>query len=200
MKKILICSVFLFVTLISAFKQDAEERYVVDVERSSVKWLAKKILGQHSGSVKLSSGSLMLNGSNLVSGTFAMNMTSIDCDDLDDGSNQMLTDHLKSIDFFSVAKNPISTFRITKVMPLSTDQATIMGNLTIKGITAPVTFTASIRKQNNMIVAAAKNIKVDRTKYNIRYRSANFFGDLGDKAIENEFELSVTLVARLSVS
>jgi hypothetical protein len=34
---------------------------------------------------------------------------------------------------------------------------------------------------------------VDRTKYDIKYGSKSFFESIGDKAIDNEFELKVAL-------
>jgi len=40
---------------------------------------------------------------------------------------------------------------------------------------------------------AKASLKIDRTLYDIRYGSNNFFENLGDKAINNEFDLEVTL-------
>ena len=36
-------------------------------------------------------------------------------------------------------------------------------------------------------------LKIDRTKYDIKYGSASFFDGLKDKAIKDEFDLDVTL-------
>jgi hypothetical protein len=36
-------------------------------------------------------------------------------------------------------------------------------------------------------------LKVDRTKYDIKYRSSSFFDGLKDKAIYDEFDLNVNL-------
>jgi hypothetical protein len=52
-----------------------------------------------------------------------------------------------------------------------------------------------VKKQGDAMVAVAKNVKVDRTKYDIRYGSKSFFASIGDKAIDDEFELSINLVA-----
>lgn len=60
--------------------------------------------------------------------------------------------------------------------------------MTIKGITQPVTFNLVATNQN-----AKATFKIDRTKYDIKYRSGNFFEDLGDKMIYDEFELNVNL-------
>ena len=40
---------------------------------------------------------------------------------------------------------------------------------------------------------ATATLVVDRTKYDIRYGSKTFFDSIGDKAIDNEFELKVAL-------
>ena len=49
-----------------------------------------------------------------------------------------------------------------------------------------------------MCIRDRAKINVDRTKFDIRYRSSNFFENLGDKAIENDFTLDVNLVANAS--
>ena len=64
----------------------------------------------------------------------------------------------------------------------------ITADLTIKGITAPVTF--EMHFEGNQ---ASTKFMVDRAKYNVRYGSNSFFDNLGDKAIYDEFQLEVTL-------
>ncbi|PCG14337.1 YceI family protein [Sphingomonas adhaesiva] len=58
--------------------------------------------------------------------------------DLSVTSSQFAT-HLKSKDFFDVAANPNAQFVSTAVTPRGANRATMTGNLTIKGITKPVT-------------------------------------------------------------
>ncbi|WP_423148554.1 YceI family protein [Rubrolithibacter danxiaensis] len=185
------------ITSLSAFKTiSADDKYAVDTRRSVVEWKATKVVGGHHGKLKLASGYLLVSGMELKGGSFTTDMNTITIEEMSGQSKQNLMNHLKSDDFFGVADNPTSTFQITKVVPVDADRVTITGNLTIKGITNPVSFAATIKYQNNNIIATAKGIKVDRTKYNIKYRSKSFFGDIGDKAIDDEFELSVSLVAR----
>ena len=59
-------------------------------------------------------------------------------------------------------------------------------------------FSATIQQVEKQITAKAK-ILVDRTKFDIKFRSGNFFENLGDKAIEDNFELNVELVAAQGV-
>ena len=179
-----------------SFKSAAPENFVVDTKASSIEWVAGKVGGSHKGTIQLASGSLAFVGKSLKSGSFGIDMNTIAISDLKGNSNQNLLNHLKSDDFFSVAKNPASTFEITKVSPAGTDRVNITGDLTIKGIKNEISFPASVKRVKNTVAAVAKGVKVDRTKYDIKYRSKNFFGDIGDKAIDDEFELSINLVAK----
>ena len=65
----------------------------------------------------------------------------------------------------------------------------LTADLTIKGKTESIKFDLTVGKN-----AAETSLKVDRTKYNITYKSGNFFSDLGDNIIYDEFELKVKLV------
>ena len=182
--------------LMSSFTRAThDETFTVDTKRSSIQWLAKKVTGQHNGTIKLASGQLTVNNQAIKDGTFTLEMASIACSDLEGESNKKIIAHLKSDDFFSVEKNPTSKFQITKIALAGIDRVNISGNLTIKNITKPLTFTAAIKQQGNELTATAKNVKVDRTKYDIKYGSKSFFSSIGDKAIDNEFELTIKLVA-----
>ncbi len=198
MKKLI--STFSLITgmvLFMAFtKPVKDETFTVDTQHSSIEWLAKKVTGQHNGTIKLASGQLVVNGDAIKNGAFSIDMNSIACSDLQGDYNQKLIGHLKSDDFFSVEKNPTSKFEITKITSAGADRVNITGNLTIKGITQPLTFPATVKKQGDAIVAVAKGVKVDRTKYDIKYGSKSFFASIGDKAIEDEFELAINLVAK----
>ena len=175
-----------------AFNPIKEDVYTIDAASSSISWSAKKVGGGHTGTVKITNGSLVYDGKSLQKGVFLMDMSSITSD------NERVTTHLKSPDFFSAEKNPTSKFEITSVSPGGKDRVNITGNLIIKGITHPLTFPATVKQGKGVLVAAASGIKVDRTKYDIKFRSKTFFGDIGDKAIDDEFELSINLTAKKS--
>lgn len=55
-------------------------------------------------------------------------------------------DHLRSDDFFDAAKYPVITFRSTSVKAAGKDKLSVTGDLTIKGITKPVTLDVTINK------------------------------------------------------
>ena len=65
----------------------------------------------------------------------------------------------------------------------------VVADLTIKDITKPINFVLAVK--NNV---ATTTLKVDRTKYDIKYGSGSFFDNLGDKAISDNFDLNVSIV------
>ena len=65
----------------------------------------------------------------------------------------------------------------------------LSGELTIKGITEAISFYANIGEKE-----ATTTLKIDRSKYDVRYGSTSFFDGLGDKAIDNIFEIKAKLV------
>ena len=179
------------VILFMAFTKPVKtETFKVDTELSSIDWIGRKVTGQHTGKIKITSGEVKMSGKAVKGGSFTMDMTSITSD------SERLTGHLKTDDFFSVEKNPTSAFVITKVTAAGKERINVTGNLTIKGITNEITFPATVKKQGNAIVAVAKNVMINRAKYDIRYGSKSFFNDIGNKAIDDEFELGINLVAK----
>lgn len=165
----------------------------VDASKSSVKWVGKKVTGEHSGTISVKEGSLTVDGGKITGGKIVIDMQSITNVDLTDASyNAKLIGHLKSDDFFGVATYPTSELVITKD-EVSGNTHVLTGNLTIKGITNPVTFTATSAKEGSNIVYKG-TLTVDRSKFNIRYGSKSFFDNLGDKVIYDEFTLDFNLV------
>lgn len=160
----------------------------VDAAKSSINWLAKKVTGKHNGTVNLKDGALVFKGKKLVGGSFTADMTSINDLDLTGEYKGKLEDHLKSEDFFSTAKFPTATLVFKTIGVKGKDVYTVTADLTIKGITSPVTFDIAVTENS-----ATTKFMVDRTKYDIKYGSKSFFESIGDKAIDNEFELTVNL-------
>jgi polyisoprenoid-binding protein YceI len=123
-----------------------------------------------------------------------IDMTSLSNKDVSDaGMNAKLVGHLKSDDFFSVEKHPVSSLKITKVEKKA-GKTMITGDLTIKGITKPVTFPADVKVEKNSVKAKGE-VKVDRTNYDIKFRSVKFFSDIGDKVINDEFKVGFDISA-----
>ncbi|OZV69068.1 YceI family protein [Winogradskyella aurantia] len=159
----------------------------VDVTESTVNWKGYKVTGEHEGTIKLKEGTLMFDGESLVGGNFVMDMTSINTTDLEGEYKGKLDGHLKSADFFGVEKHPTANLKITNVEG-NNGKYNVKADLTIKNITQPVEFTM-YTKENS----ASAFVKIDRTKFDIKYGSSSFFDDLKDKAIYDEFDLNVNL-------
>lgn len=160
----------------------------VIVEKSTIKWVGKKVTGEHSGTVNLKEGNLIFKGNKLAGGNFTVDMTSMTATDLSGDYKGKLDGHLKSEDFFGTEKNPTSTLVFKKIAAKANGVYTVTGDLTIKGITNPITFDLAVKGNT-----ASTDLKIDRTKYGIKYNSKSFFDSIGDKAIYDDFELSVNL-------
>ncbi|CAN5435393.1 YceI family protein [soil metagenome] len=169
--------------------------YSIDTKSTTATWLAKKVTGEHSGGISISKGNIVSDGKTITGGTFEFDMTSMTCTDITDKEyNGKLMGHLKSDDFFSVEKNPTAKFELTKATLKSGDDYDVTGKLTIKGITNEISFPAMIKMDAKTFVTVAK-IMVNRTKYDIKYGSASFFEGIGDKAINDEFEININVIA-----
>ncbi len=172
------------------------QSYQLDAQNSKVGWVGKKVTGQHNGSIQVKSGQVEIQGQKVTGGQFVIDMPSIRVLDLQDpGANAKLTNHLKSDDFFSVQTYPESTFKISSVQDKGNNQVEVAGELTIKGITHPISFPATVSFEGGKVTAKG-TAKIDRTKWNVRYGSGKFFQGLGDKLIYDDFELSLDLVAK----
>jgi len=171
----------------------------VVASESKLEWIGKKVTGQHNGTVDIKKGEIFLDNGKLTGGNFEFDFTTIKVIDLTDtASNAKLTGHLKSDDFFSVASHPIGKFEI-KSASLVSDGAgnnyKLSGNLTIKGITKEVTFPAKVNIAGDVVTASA-DFNIDRTLWDIKFRSAKFFENLGDNLINDDFNIKFNIVAK----
>jgi polyisoprenoid-binding protein YceI len=160
----------------------------VDVTKSTINWVGKKVTGQHSGTVAIKSGALVFKKNVLTGGTFTVDMPTLTSTDLTGEYLGKLNGHLKSDDFFATEKFPTSTLLFKTIANKGNGVYTVTADLTIKGKTNPVTFDITVKGD-----IATTSFKVDRTKYDIKYGSGSFFEGLGDKTIYDDFELTVNL-------
>lgn len=190
MKRSVLASLLaLSLSVSSAFAQT----YTVDPASAEVKWSASKVAGKHNGHVSLRSGVLEMADGGLSGGEAVIDMTTIVVDDIQDpGMNAQLTSHLKSADFFDVENHPTASLKVTGVKPGAAEgQYEVTADLTIKGVTKPVTLPVDVRPAAEGVSISAK-LTVDRTAYDIRYGSGKFFENLGDKMIHDTFDLEVS--------
>jgi polyisoprenoid-binding protein YceI len=185
----------LIVTL-SLGQLSAQQTWKADATASKIEWNGKKVLGEHYGIINLKEGWLSKKGDAITGGEFIVDMSTIvDTDIKDEGTRAKLEGHLRSDDFFGVAKYPLSKLVITGESKVTNGTVSLKGNLTIKDKTNPVSFTAKESVSGDMVTYTA-TIVVDRTLYDVRYGSGKFFDNLGDNAIYDDFTLTVKLVVK----
>jgi polyisoprenoid-binding protein YceI len=174
----------------------AQQTLKVDTKTSTFSWIGKKITGEHNGTINIQNGALVVDGDKLTGGDFTIDINSIKVLDVkDEGYNAKLVGHLKAPDFFDAAKYPTATFKITKATPKGGTNYDIAGNLTINGVTQPITFPATVSINKNGSASASAKFEVDRTKFGSKYASKSFFDTIGDKAIYDNFTVDVKLAA-----
>lgn len=162
---------------------------------SKIDWTGKKVTGAHNGTIGIKEGNFILNDGKIKEGKIIIDTTSIKILDVTDpATNAQFAGHLASDDFFSSNTFPTASFDILNVKEVSNDTYFLEGNLTIKGITQFVGFDALVENHKEAIKLKGKLV-IDRTKYDIKFRSGNFFVDLGDTLIYNDFELDFDLSA-----
>jgi len=177
------------IALLVAFGTVNAQTKKVDATKSSINWLAKKVTGQHDGTVNLKEGNLIFKGKKVVGGNFTVDMTSMTTTDLKAGQGkEKLDGHLKSEDFFGTEKFPTATLVFKSIGEKSAGVYSVTADLTIKGITDSVTFDLATTANT-----ASANVKINRTKFGIKYGSGSFFDNLGDRAINDDFDLTVAL-------
>jgi len=172
--------------------------YMADTSASSLHWKGTKVGGFHEGSLSLKSGSLKIVDGDLKGGSFEIDLGTINTTDLTGGKKKKLDGHLRSKDFFSVKKFPVADLKITSVSAGdSKGTFDVKANLSIKGISKPVSFKAKLSGSGDSMKATAK-VVVDRANYDIKFKSGSFFENLGDKLIHDDFEVDVALVLKKS--
>jgi polyisoprenoid-binding protein YceI len=115
-------------------------------ENATIGFIGSKVTGSHTGGFKLFKGTFEVVPANLESSkiTAEIDTNSIFTD------NDRLTNHLKSPEFFDVAKFPTSTFVSTGIDTGGKDAKakdathTVTGNLTLHGVTKSISFPAKI--------------------------------------------------------
>lgn len=184
----------------SAPSEDAIS-YNVNTSTSVIEWTGSKQVGKHSGTLKLSNGTVFVRDNKIEGGNFTIDMNSINVTDLKAGDGKEdLEGHLKGATvenadhFFNVKKYPEAKFEITGVST-ETGKSTIEGNLTIKETTKNVKFPAIVSIDDSNVSITSDTFVIDRTQWKVNYASKSVFTDLNDKFVNDEIELRVVVKA-----
>lgn len=165
----------------------------VNTTASKVEWTARKVTGKHNGIVNIKEGTLQIKDGILLGGSFTIDMTSIAVTDLTGEYKGKLEGHLKSDDFFGVEKFPTAKLVITQANAKGDGMFEVKGNITIRDVTQPITFTTQLTPDDKKYNATT-SLTIDRAKFNVKYGSGSFFEGLGDSTIYDEFDLAISLV------
>lgn len=186
----------------AAVESSAEaDSYSVNTSTSVIEWTGSKQVAEHSGTLKLSDGTIFVKNGKVEGGMFTIDMNSITVVDLKPGDGKEdLEEHLKGTKvekadhFFNVEKYPTAKFEITGITS-ETGKSIIEGNLTIKETTKNVKFPAIVNVSENSVSITSDRFIIDRTLWKVNYASKSVFTDLTDKFVNDEVELKVSVNA-----
>lgn len=172
------------------------QSYNVDTGATKIVYVGKKVTGEHTGNVTAKKGNLVFKGEELSGGEIVVDMNTITSTDITDQDlNAKYVGHIKSPDFFDVAKHPEAKLVIKNSK--KTDKGLeVNGDLTFIGKTNPVTFLVTDLKKSEAGVTGKSTLVINRTKWGLVYGSGSFIKGLGDKAINDEFTLAINLSAK----
>ncbi|AKV03394.1 Rhodanese-like domain protein [Labilithrix luteola] len=140
--------------------------YKFDNNGSKITWTGSKVTGKHDGGFGDFKGTV-----HLVDGAPEKSSVKVEIDAASINSDQeKLTGHLKSPDFFDVAKFTKVDFTSTEVKKGGEKGAThtITGNLSLHGVTKAITFPATIKVEGDQ-VSVESEFAVNRKDFGINY-------------------------------
>ena len=161
------------------------QKYLITPQNSKIEFTASKVTGSHNGSFGDFSGQIdNLNTPEQGRVTITIKADSITTDTPD------LTKHLKTADFFDVAKFPEATFVSTSIKAGGENGAshTVTGNLTMHGVTKAVTFPATISVTAD-VASVDSTFTINRKDFGINYAGQ------ADNLIRDNVVLKLTIRA-----
>ena len=176
--------------------------YRVDVGKSTLEWMGRNLNNRHRGLITIKSGAMVIIGGRLSVGDIVLDMNTVDNLDLQDtGWRDLLIQHLKSEDFFAVERFPTASFRLTGWQEKEGGSpeapgGIATGELTIRGITRPVSFPAIVAPQTDGSIKAHAILEIDRTLWDIGYGSGRLYERLGMHLVHDIISLEMFVLAQ----
>ncbi len=170
--------------------------YEISTETNYVEWTGSKFGGQeHYGKVYIVEGGFEIQNKMITSGKIVMDMSNITVDDLEDEEeNAKLLGHLKSNDFFGVEEHPTAVFDVNRSYgsDVEGELQTLVGKLTIKGISKDIRFDIQLLPNGDGIILNAP-FTFDRTEFGIKFKSKRF-DKVTDMFINDNVEINAKLI------
>jgi rhodanese-related sulfurtransferase len=188
-------------TAASSEPQLQDGRYLIDTEKSVLEWIGRNLNNRHLGRIALTEGELVVRGGTMTDGRVVADMTSIGNSDLTDATwREILLKHLKSDDFLAVERHPTARFELTEWTQRPGAAAEVItgiaaGNLTVREVSAPVRFPATLSPQPDGSLKAHALLDIDRTLWRVNYGSAKLFEQLGMHLVDDIVTLELFIVA-----
>jgi polyisoprenoid-binding protein YceI len=143
-------------------------KYAISSDTSKIEWTGAKITGKHDGSFKKFSGTIDVPASGKPEDakiTIEIDASSLSTD------QEKLVGHLKSPDFFDVAKFAKITFTSSKIEAAAGPNGathTITGNLELHGVTKSISFPAKVAVTGDAINATSE-FQINRQDFGLKY-------------------------------
>ena len=176
----------------------ADAVYRVVTSDSRLHWVGKKTGGEHNGTVDIPGGSFVVNQGNITSGELTIDMKSITVLDIKNESlNSRLVSHLNGEDFFNTDRHPEAYFkmkygRFVEGPAGGSGHYVITGTLTIKDISNEIRFKAYLGDGNKLNIKTDE-IVLDRTKWEVNFKSKTIFAQFADDYIHDEVYIRADL-------
>ena len=150
----------------NAPKSTGTETLTITPQNSKIEFVASKITRSHNGSFKQFSGSIDLVNGKIEDSRVSVNIdaASVETDTSD------LTAHLKTPDFFDVAKFPKASFTSLKIEPATGKEGThqVTGNFELHGVKKSISFPATI-VVTPVDVAVSTEFAINRKDFGLVY-------------------------------
>lgn len=171
---------------------DLKGNWEVDPVHSQVQFsVTHLVISEVDGSFKVYSGDINLNDNDLSNAKFNFE---IDAKSINTGVDAR-DEHLRSEDFFNTEKYRTISFKSTKVKKSGKDNYAVTGNLTIREVTKPITFTlkyggVAVDGYGNTKAGFKANATIDRFDYGLKW---NALTEAGGMTVSNEVEIDLNL-------
>jgi len=166
---------FLTLTLLLVATQAlaAPQTYEIDPVHSRVEFTIRHMFSKVTGNFGAFKGTISYDAATPATSSVSVE---IDASSIDT-NNERRDGHLKSPDFFDVAKYPALTFTSTKVTPVSEGKFKVEGNLTMHGVTKPAVLDAAFLGAGPGLDGVTRagfegTTKVDRKDFGIVWNKA----------------------------
>jgi len=168
--------------------------FAITAQNSKIDWTGSKTSAHHDGSFTSFTGKIDLPGA-IERGSVSIDIDTpsltIAADPALGPMVDKLAGHLKSPDFFDVAKFPKATFVSSSIAPSAGGGAanyTVGGTLTLHGVSKPISFPATIAASAAKVDAAA-TFTINRKDFGLAYPGKP------DDLIKDDVQIKLTIHA-----